>query len=104
MSDSYLILHKVSGEPAFDIAIQLETEEEIWIIPTSGHRAYPYQKWPLNCLILRADVVETIEDIPEIPKDWPEHYQNARSANLEPKLSGLFQAVMNTVPKFLRRA
>ena len=52
----YLILHKVRGEPAFDIAIKVEpffytdlkgnSEEKIqgepmWIIPTSGHRAYP---------------------------------------------------------------
>ena len=42
MSDLYLILHKVRGEPAFDIATRLQiADEEGWIIPTSGHRAYP---------------------------------------------------------------
>lgn len=51
MSESYLILHKVRGEPAFDIATQIEateggsapghSSEVVWIIPTSGHRAYP---------------------------------------------------------------
>jgi hypothetical protein len=39
----YLIAHKVRDEPAFDIAIQIEIgEEDGWIIPTSGHRAYPW--------------------------------------------------------------
>jgi len=39
----YLIAHKVRGQPAFDIAIQMMMEDgPWWIIPTSGHRAYPY--------------------------------------------------------------
>lgn len=45
MSEPYLILHKVRGQPAFDVAIQIDLEpvssEKMWIIPTSGHRAYP---------------------------------------------------------------
>jgi hypothetical protein len=46
----YLILHKVRGEGAFDIAIKLDTplDEEVWIIPTSGHRAYPYWREELT--------------------------------------------------------
>lgn len=43
---THLILHKVRGEPAFDIAEQLENGW--WIIPTSGHRAYPYWTRPLD--------------------------------------------------------
>jgi uncharacterized protein involved in type VI secretion and phage assembly len=43
MTQLYLIAHKVRGEPAFDVAIKLQIgSEEGWIIPTSGHRAYPY--------------------------------------------------------------
>ena len=43
MSQLYLIAHKVRGEPAFDVAQKmLVGEETYWIIPTSGHRAYPY--------------------------------------------------------------
>jgi hypothetical protein len=40
----YIIAHKVRGHAAFDIAIKLDTplDEEVWIIPTSGHRAYPF--------------------------------------------------------------
>lgn len=57
MSDPFLILHKVRGEPAFDIAEQMTcpecrgehvafqcyecSEGFWWIIPTSGHRAHP---------------------------------------------------------------
>lgn len=64
MTEPYLILHKVRGEPAFDVATQLRcpvcdstnVERRVenasschackgtslwWIIPTSGHRAYP---------------------------------------------------------------
>ena len=39
----YLILHKVRGEPALDVAtcIGTDSDGDIWIIPTSGHRAYP---------------------------------------------------------------
>lgn len=53
MSEPHLILHKVRGEPAFDVAIKLTLDrdlecttaiddDEVWIIPTSGHRAYPF--------------------------------------------------------------
>lgn len=60
MSELYLIAHKVRGEPAFDVAIQMDCPlcmDEAgcnfgcaecdnagywWIIPTSGHRAYPW--------------------------------------------------------------
>jgi len=49
VSERYLILHKVRGEPAFDIAQKIEVEdEEWWIIPTSGHRAYPSKIWKLE--------------------------------------------------------
>ena len=68
MTDLYLILHKVRGEPAFDIAQKIMIgKEEGWIIPTSGHRAYPYQHWPLNKQWHMG-----------IPKDWPDHYDAKR--------------------------
>lgn len=63
MSEPFLILHKVRGEPAFDIAEKMDCpkcvawynsdsrydfscdecndERCFWIIPTSGHRAHP---------------------------------------------------------------
>jgi hypothetical protein len=51
MSEPFLILHKVRGEPAFDIAEMLEMDDDVWwIIPTSGHRAYVAHGWRLDSL------------------------------------------------------
>jgi len=66
MSELYLILHKVRGEPAFDIAQKIMIgDEEGWIIPTSGHRAYPIQ-WSL----LNSPMVENHPAW----DDLPDHY------------------------------
>lgn len=68
METLYLIAHKVRGEPAFDIAIRLQIgNEEGWIIPTSGHRAYPYLSFPINKFYLQA------LNSP-IPENLPDHY------------------------------
>lgn len=76
MSNLYLILHKVRGQPAFDIAeklicIKCQSYESVtghwweasvpqdecehcngvgytWQIPTSGHTAYPYWQTPIE--------------------------------------------------------
>lgn len=88
---SFLILHKVRGESAFDIAEQIPCGicggiggdyqgllcDECnalgywWIIPTSGHRAYPYQ-WT-NLAELMEHGGSTMGGM---PKDWsgPDHY------------------------------
>ena len=59
MTDLYLILHKVRGEPAFDIASAIMIgEEQCWLIPTSGHRAYPIDWLPLNAVC--PDTVENM--------------------------------------------
>ena len=60
---SYLILHKVRGEPAFDVAEQMEVGDEVWwIIPTSGHRAYPAKHWPLSVEIDSTIDLEDLRD------------------------------------------
>ena len=66
----YLIAHKVRGQPAFDIAIQMQMDDEVWwIIPTSGHRAYPLLHWPLN------DLIEcNTYEFSEAWADLPDHY------------------------------
>jgi hypothetical protein len=71
MSELYLILHKVRGEPAFDIATPLPIgDEEGWIIPTSGHRAYPYWSYRLDALDA------ALRPYPEVcPDGWVDHYQ-----------------------------
>jgi hypothetical protein len=83
--DLYLILHKVRGEPAFDIAeeIQIGDDERGWIIPTSGHRAYPAMMWALEDL----REVNNDEPVAILPPssvaDLPDHY----TANPSPKRS-----------------
>lgn len=58
---THLILHKVRGSPALDVA-EFLPEMDMWIIPTSGHRAYPYL------------VLEEVKTSVQIPLDHPDHY------------------------------
>jgi hypothetical protein len=91
---THLILHKVRGEPAFDVAIKLMIgSEEGWIIPTSGHRAYPYWNLPLNKL-----------DLPPAsapPTDWPDHYE-CSGAPPPPKFN-IMALISPLMPKIKRR-
>ena len=72
MNEPFLIAHVVRGEPAFDIAIRCDdmgTESDPgpwWIVPTSGHRAYPY--WED---LLEPDWLGRASDM---PPDLPDHY------------------------------
>ncbi|MDE2107067.1 MAG: hypothetical protein KGL39_58210 [Patescibacteria group bacterium] len=90
----YLIAHLVRGEPAFDIAHEIEIGDEIgWIIPTSGHRAYPYWQTELNNCFANGIAV-----IPEPPSaDWPDHYPTAAAS---PSFTGnLLAALGLAAPK-----
>ncbi len=97
MTEPYLILHKVRGEPAFDVAIRCEdmgTPSDPgpwWIIPTSGHRAFPLDTTPLRVS------GEQLMLEPE-GENWdtlPDHY-SAQASPRPPKiteaLAGLFKA------------
>lgn len=98
--EPYLIAHLVSGITAFDIAIKLcdaTTDElcqpncgftsvckksQLWLIPTSGHRAHPFYIVPLKeCLDIH--YMDGEVDHPMIaPPDWPDHYSaNDRAHN-----------------------
>lgn len=77
MSDLYLIAHLVRGAPAFDIASQIETDSEtIWIIPTSGHRAWPY--WQMSLAELQPQGSYYYNGVLDMsadpPPDHPDHY------------------------------
>jgi hypothetical protein len=93
MGDLYLIAHKVRGEPAFDVAIQIPCPEcdndpgctecdglgYWWIIPTSGHRAYPYWSNAIHhdtgtLWINQGSMVGVNFDIGEMPPSLPDHY------------------------------
>lgn len=84
MNDSYLILHKVRGEPQFDVAEQMSVDGNIWwIIPTSGHRAHPMFTWKLTSLVER-EVERCYVHCASIPSwlDLPDHYHAARKPEL----------------------
>lgn len=96
MSELFLIAHKVRGEPAFDIAIHMQCphcdegkiseegtfEDEDchecdgighwWIIPTSGHRAFPWWHQELSNGFSIDDI---IVEWP-MPSSLPDHYTN----------------------------
>ena len=93
-SDLFLIAHKVRGEPAFDVAIQMECPHcchgDIptagchecdslgfwWIIPTSGHRAYPWWHQALDGLGQGSDIGFWPDPIiDEMPEGLPDHYR-----------------------------
>jgi|SRR5215469_3668063 len=84
MSELYLILHKVRGEPAFDIAEKtMIGKEEGWVIPTSGHRAYPTEIWDIANLKpcpAQEDGCYLPEILADYPwkDDWPDHYDSRR--------------------------
>lgn len=114
MSELYLIAHKVRGEPAFDVATQMEcpichgTGEFTtggnflycsecdqtgywWIISTSGHRAFPWWNCPMEALCffyaggMNAQLQFPLEHHP-MPSDIPDHYPT-RATPDAPKLN-----------------
>ncbi len=81
----FLIAHKVRGAAAFDIALRCDsmgTPDDPgpwWVIPTSGHRAFPYWTRAIYMddreLWINEDMVATVVfKLPDMPEDWPDHY------------------------------
>ena len=115
MSEPFLILHRVRGEPAFDIA---ERHDDMgsasdpgpwWIIPTSGHRAYPYDQWPLTNL---ADVsygpkqhkpydwiMYDMTNLADNWNSWPDHYPPKSSPSTPRKAISSLLATLGLAPK-----
>lgn len=111
-NDLYLIAHKVRSEPAFDIATQIpcpecgiggpeptcsecDGEGFWWIVPTSGHRAYPYWNIPLGALMHDTaesfpliDPERTLDVVPVMPSSCPDHY-TTRASPARPSLASL---------------
>lgn len=117
----FLILHKVRGEPAFDIARQVNCAHCLspdcdclwhqglnikpcpacdgqgywWIIPTSGHRAFPYITWPLvfpldiGPLCEPSDIIQGKGDW----LDWPDHYSYEAAPRSGRDLSGILSII-----------
>lgn len=75
MTELYIIAHKVRGEVAFDVAHRLEiADDEGWIIPTSGHRAYPFWFEELKCCIDMYYQHGEVDHPMVCPTDLPDHY------------------------------
>jgi hypothetical protein len=79
MDDLYLILHKVRGQAAIDIAtrVHLSGGECIWWIPTSGHRAWPLRWQPLT-ESLSADSLSAVQIEGSAWTALPDHYPSPR--------------------------
>jgi len=102
----YLIAHSVRGEAAFDVATQMlcphcnpQWSERVhgcfdcdslgywWIIPTSGHRAFPY--WNIH--------LDVWGIAPDMPPDWPDHYKTNPAPTLD--IMSLLKAHRKGEPK-----
>lgn len=109
--EPYLIAHKVRGEAAFDIAIQMDCpickgrfgddipkgcdecdgEGYWWICSTSGHRARPYWHLPLDDI--EASYGKSPIDIcPDMPEGWPDHYPTPSSPKAPSPLASILAA------------
>jgi hypothetical protein len=86
MDALYLISHRVRGELAYDVALRVLRSggEELWLIPTSGHRAYP--------LAYKA-LTPTVDGMTKCA-DWsavPDHYSGrAQVATLRSRVTAAF--------------
>lgn len=114
MTELYLILHKVRGEATFDVAQKIMIgEEEGWIIPTSGHRAYPTMDWKLKsiCDGNGEPLVEFMLKEATPPPDWPDHYDTKRDSTQYYdqaiailRRKGLIKGDQKGLPPMFRRA
>lgn len=112
MSEPFLICHLVRGEPAFDIAEQMECSEcheecceecenkgYWWVIPTSGRRAFPW--WHCELTDGRLDIF--MVDMPAPPAGIPDHY-STRATTKQPSLAeALATHMRNSAPPIKRR-
>lgn len=119
MTDLFLIAHKVRGEPAFDIAQHLTcpkcegTDDHCsqcdgaghwWIIPTSGHRAFPYWHEQLDHCIDTL-YIDGDPNRPHVPPDGlRDHYTTEREAAVDLiKVLGLIHSPLAPAAPLKRR-
>ena len=90
MDALYLIVHKVRGQVAIDVAQRVVIgEEDVWLIPTSGHRAYPFSYQPLG------DSAERMTEFANGP-EWdalPDHYPPEQRTGVFAQLRSAAQLV-----------
>jgi hypothetical protein len=93
MDERYLILHKVKGQAAVDVAQRIAfcDGEEIWFIPTSGNRAYPLRWQALDPEIRRS--ADTIEEAcwDALPDHYPRKQRKETLARLRTRLREIWR-------------
>lgn len=107
MTEQYLILHKVRGEPSFDCAEKIMIGDEEGWITNSGYRAYPVWSCKMTELghydfnLGYQGLSEAKEWYP-MPADWPDHFE-VRSEG--PKVQINFSQILSGLSrvKFKRR-
>jgi hypothetical protein len=89
MDALYLILHKVRGQPALDVAqrIALSGGEEIWMIPTSGHRAYPFAHQALGGSFDHMTMFANGAEWDELPDHYPSAQRKSLLAQLRARVA-----------------
>lgn len=106
MTDLFLIAHRVRDEPAFDVASQMPcpicgvdgpepTCSECdgtgywWIVPTSGHRAYPWWHEPLLGDFQSLGFRDSWIVLPDMPQGLPDHYTSRAASPVPTGLAAL---------------
>jgi len=76
MGGLHLILHKVRGRAAIDVAQRVVIgDEDVWLIPTSGHRAYPFAHQDLGESVERMTKFADGAEWDTLPDHYPEQAQ-----------------------------
>jgi len=93
MDALYLIVHKVRGEPAIDVAHRVVIgDEDVCLIPTSGHRAYPYKYRALHHNF-------DLEHSAPRSEEWdalPDHYSPAKREGSKARLRTRLREIWRT--------
>jgi hypothetical protein len=80
-----------------------------WIIPTSGHRAYPYLTWNLEDLFDGSDInmnghhPKPWDLIEGCPQDWPDHYECNDKGTALPAGATVLSIIAKLMPKMRDR-
>ena len=99
MSELYLGAHVVRGALAFDVMEEIEIgSEQGWIVPTSGHRAYPFWVHELEFCFVNNQHENPMEVCGAPPPEQQDHY----ALSAAPKGQGLIKNLaerLGFVPK-----
>lgn len=122
MSQPFLICHLVRGEPAFDIAVEMDCPQCLgegciecddkghwWVVSTSGHRAFPWWQMPMDRLLYDQELCQSaytpenlLDSVPPPPVGIPDHY-STRATPKQPSLAEALAAHMRKAAPPIKR-